>query len=627
MSSSSSAPMDPTISSSLSSGSSAAPAIQFDAYGRQGIGVVQPQSGLDYPLVGVPSPDIRYLLADAYLSYDDPADYNRQLDSLVPPFRIVWLYGVGSLPSSRPKGMPAPVHAVDLLVVDANNCVVFDSTVATEFYARRWTERLNIYGWTGDNGTMFIVAHTKWGETADPNMTPVEYLEHIAPDHAVLDERAVERRPKRVKSLRVLSSQFSGSHVQFVEGYNMGIAHEGTFMRGNGLRATQRINFDASPGNGLGVYPGCDPQPLLIRQVNNIRPNAHGDLYMAASECYYVRQPSTIVGTSPPQAILTPATLQFGNDCGPCCACEDYVATANYMNRTRDKYAVVGNQFGGIRDQYHENRERWLASKCCYERFPLRLVVQPQTCPLLDVGGQFCNLTDHCVGGLLLNFHVRTISSTGTGFYTVKFTTGVSGSLRSSSSLASLGSSRSSSSAYSVSDCQDTPLSEEVPGFTHIRGQTYKSPRRSGGQERYEMGGAHPDYTAFWDIVEPSQSVWVRFRLRFGCCGLNAQKDPMYVEICLTGQVGDPVGSPLQPIMVPICKPQPMVRGQTCEPDSSNSGSSSSSGVSRSCWSWSSSASMEEAAVACASALLRCPTDPSDTFDPVCDDGVACAPT
>jgi hypothetical protein len=78
------------------------PEFSFAPRGRQGIGVIQPQSGLDYPLVS-PSEDIRYLLADMYFEYDDEGLYNTASTPAALPLRVKWLYGVG-LRGKRPGG-------------------------------------------------------------------------------------------------------------------------------------------------------------------------------------------------------------------------------------------------------------------------------------------------------------------------------------------------------------------------------------------------------------------------------------------------------------------------------------------------------------------------------------------
>lgn len=548
---------------SSSSSSSAAP-IQYDQFGRQGIGVVQPQSGADYPLVGVPSDDIRYLLADAFLAYDDPADYSPELVPYQPPFRIVWLYGLGTIANSQQPGFPSPVNDVDLVVVDDNNCVVFDSTQATHVYSRKWTDRLAIYGWETDEATMFIVVHTKWGETADFNMEPTEYQVHIMPDHAVLDERAVERRPKRVKSLTVVLDNFTRTAVEFVEGFNMDIAHEGEFLRGDGRRVTQRLLFDASPGNGLGIFPGCEPASLVIKQINNVPPTAAGDFYLAATDCYYARQPTTLISSSPRISSPTPAMIQVGNDCSPCCGCEEYVATAKYMNRTRNRYKTVGTQLESIRDQYHINRDRWNESKCCFEQFPLRVITQAQICPTIDVGVQFCNLSAECVGPLEMNIEVEIIESGG----------------------GSIGGAEPCNPADKVS--------EEIPGFTFMRGVTNNQSRRTGAVERAQLGGGHPNYIAYWESVEPAQSVWVRFRLGFGCCGTDSAGFPFLIKVTATASAGIPIGGDVGPLLVPVC---------------GSAGSSLSAAL----------------ASATSEVLLRCPKEDSDTFNPLClDETQAC---
>lgn len=555
-----------------SSSSSSASPIEYSPYGREGIGVVQPQSGSDFPLVGVPSADVRYLLADAHLSYDDPADYTPTLVEYCPPFRIAWLYGLGTDANAHPSGYPNPTHDVDIIVVDCNNCIVFDSTTADRYFEEEWTERLAIYGWETDDAMMFIVVHTTWAETADPNIVPTTYAVNILPEHAVLDERTIERRPKRVKSFTVVLDNYTKTEVDFVEGFNMGITHEGEVFRGDGLRIAQRILFDATAGNGLGIFPGCEPEPALVRRINNVSPTANGDFFIGATDCYHIRQPSSILTPSPRVASMTPSTLAFGNDCVPCCDCPDYVAAAEYLNRTRNTYKKLGTQLESIRDLYHDNRDRFLESKCCFERFPLRLVVQPQRCPYVDVGAQFCNMSDDCVGPVQLTICVEII---GAGI------TGSAGFL--SSASINLGSSSSA--------CQ--PVSFEVPGFTHIRGQSYKSPRRTSETERYAMGGAHPCYIAYWDFVEATQSIWVRFRLGFDCCGTDADDNPLFVRLTLTGQAGDPLGSALSPILVPVCGP---------------------GGASLSA----------EEAVAIDQTLLRCPTNPNDQFE-VCPGENHCA--
>src|ERR1051326_8371380 len=94
--------------------------IAIDA--RVPFGVSQPPGhGASYPFMS-PSTEIQRLLGDFYLVYED-AGY-------VMPFSVAWLYGFGDQVVAAPSGFPAPTHARDLVITDAEGTVVFDSTTA-----------------------------------------------------------------------------------------------------------------------------------------------------------------------------------------------------------------------------------------------------------------------------------------------------------------------------------------------------------------------------------------------------------------------------------------------------------------------------------------------------------------
>jgi len=59
----------------------------------------------------------------------------------------------------------------------------------------------------------------------------------------------------------------------------------------------------------------------------------------------------------------------------------------------------------------------------------------------------------------------------------------------------------------------------EVPGYTFITGAQSKPGRVSPKTERYQMGGSYPQFTAYFDAVNPGQSVYAKFRLQFDNCG------------------------------------------------------------------------------------------------------------
>jgi len=504
----------------------------------------------------LPSEDVEYLLADFYLSFDQPSDYGGVGD-YEPPFRIHWLAGLGqgapqmpiptdnlgsvsasdsaynSICSASASAMteivgeecyPIPRHLHDIMVVDSNNRVVFDSTDPFVTYdARDWGDRLKVVTWRHPtNAVCNLVYHTAWNETDFPS--PENYPTYFFPESAVLGNRTIERLPKRVRSLSVILDNMAETGVEFAAGYNMNIAVRAP-VTDAGTRRTNRITFDASPGGGLGIFPDCQPDQLYIRQINGIGPDDDGYFAFAADGCYWVRQPTRVVSTDPrttmPETTLSPgniptpglpdplagtttsalgwpastqyAHLHLGNDCVPCCDCDDYVAVAQYMNQTRNDYKDLGESAEIARDTYHENRERWLAAATCIGDRPLRLRMLPQMCPFLDVAIQYCNQSNDCITGVELSV------------------------------------------TFSVSPVR---VGEIVPGFTQATGTTLIPGRTSGATERYTMGGSWPTFTAYFDIVNPGQSVSARFRLQFPGC-----TETLAIDGSLTGTAG---GSPIR---------------------------------------------------------------------------------
>lgn len=527
------------------------PVIVRTQHGRQGIGVVQPQAGIDFPIVQ-PSEDIRYLLADFHISFDQPSDYS-SVPPFKLPFRVYWLSGFGNadpgfeVPTQGGDGswssvcvsqsssgsidcLPIPRNGRDIIIVDADDRVVFDSTHPDVSYeTRAWTDRLRIVVWRHPTDqTVSLVYHTAWNPTDSPE--PKDYPSYFFPEEAVLDERVVARLPKRLRSLTVVLDNMRKTAVEFVAGYNMRIDADAT-QEPDGGRRTTRVTFNAVPGAGLGVFPDCTTPPLNIGSINGVLPTTAGDFYMAATDCYWIRQPTRVISESPlvtiPEINLTPgsvptagmpsanagssktalgwpnnddpryAHLQFGNDCEPCCDCPDYVDAARYMNRTRDKYHDLGENLEVLRDLYHSNRERWLSAADCLNRKPLRIRLLPQSCPFLDVSIQFCNQTGACLNNIELS---------------VTFTTSPAGG-----------------------------TAVEVPGFTFITGARRIPGRTAPATDRYQMGGSWPTFTAFFDSAQPGQSVHARFRLSFGDCGMSGGV-AYAVTGTLTGSVdGDPV--------------------------------------------------------------------------------------
>lgn len=380
------------------------PEFVYTPQGRQGIGVIQPQSGLDYPLVK-PSEDIRYLLADFYLSYDDRGEYGSSVPPTKFPLRIKYLLNVGCEPNDLPAGSPIPTHEADIVIVDSTDTEILNTaTVEATCTVRDWGDDYRIYEWLTADATCRLVAHTTW-KTGEPS--PQTYLQHLQPANATLDARTIEKLPRRLRSLRVrqrggtlVNGPYTGN-VRFKNNYNTELV-TGETTTTNFLVNT-RVTFSAVAGSGAGYFPVCgdgydeetnEPIPQPIKTINGVGPNKPGDFFVVGNDCIYVRRPTVLNGLATlPSAS---ADQQIGADCVPCCACSDYVNTAKYMNQLRDEYKLVGERVKEVKIVHEANIEKWNDKRACSVSNPLKLVVVPQCCPLVDVLLLVCNPCQKC---------------------------------------------------------------------------------------------------------------------------------------------------------------------------------------------------------------------------------------
>jgi hypothetical protein len=378
------------------------PDFQTSKYGRAGIGVVQPQSGLDYPLVA-PSADIRYLIADLHLAYDDDGEYDTAIVPAAHPLRIKHLYGIGCIENAPPAGFPTPTHAADIVIVDENDRVIIDTTSAgTTFNSQPWSGDYRIYEWKTARAVCRLVVYTTWpdddnGETDDD--TRRNYDKFLTPINARLDERAVYKMPRRLLSLRVRNGQttsprYTGAFT-FNNGYNTEITT--TPPATKNFRNITSVNFSAVAGTGLGRYSNCPGGVAVpITKINGVT-GADGDFRLGATDCLWVRRPVTVgVATPHPVNPSTTAHQQVGADCVPCCGCDDYANTAQYMNETSYRYKLIGQRAENVRTEHENNIARWLDQRSCSVQRPLRLFMVPQRCSYLDIVMMLCNPCETC---------------------------------------------------------------------------------------------------------------------------------------------------------------------------------------------------------------------------------------
>lgn len=450
----------------------------ISAYGRQGIGVVQPQSGLDFPFIA-PSEDIQYLFADFYLAYDDPGYYEQHngAPAFQHPLRVEWVYGIGCDDSVGSESSESTAHSADIRVVDANDNVVFNSVGAQTFTRRNWGDDYEIIEWiergTETNVVCRAVIYKTWASAFEPKNFPRSFY----PESAVLDERAVYKMPKRVRSIRVrVGSATLGQRIKegggrFSAGYNMSLTTAAPQI--NNTRQNTNITFTATPGLGFGQYSDCDDDPNPpITSINGV-PGNNGDFLVAGEACIYMRRPTVIV----PGATIADLTevlpgfmgesgakYEIGSNCQACCDCADYVETATYMNRIRNRYKTIGRRAHEVKLLHGDNIERWIEARNCRLEKPLKLIMVPQCCPNLDVVIMFCNQCQTCAENVRLE---------------VNFASFPSGA-----------------------------LADVRCGYTQLH-----APGING--EKYAIRGAWPSFYADLPPVDVGNSAYVKFRLLF----------------------------------------------------------------------------------------------------------------
>ena len=293
--------------------------------------------GTNYPFVRL-TEQTTNLLSDFYLSYHD--------NSKVGPFRISAVYNF-----DRPLGLapaaPPGQNQSDLIVVDANNAVVCDTTAGT--YVGRAFGRFYIHEWVGEGYVCRAVQHITFPEdlAESPRITEegderiteegderiLEQLPSPVPASLVLQDGQLEERTylwvnERVDKLIVNGEEITGD-VRFVEGFNVSFGEQSplpTFLfsalsslasqADTPLIPQVSLTVAAVAGAGAGATPGCIERVPGIRYINGRGPDSHGNFLLEGDACIYVR-----LDTNNPEAgdpVLRLHQLKIGNDCTAC---------------------------------------------------------------------------------------------------------------------------------------------------------------------------------------------------------------------------------------------------------------------------------------------------------------------
>lgn len=385
---------------------------------RQPIGVDQPNNnGTNYPFVN-PSEDIRYLIGDLFVSVE--------ATDLVYPLRVAWLYGFGSNVVTPPSGWNAPIHAQDIVIVDAEDNIVFDSTLATSFTSSAWDSRLLILEWMTDDKVCRCTMHTVWSAKDIADGQTRTYDQYIEPDNGELQADTWYELPRRVNSITVDSTVISKKQILTLEaGYNVNLLQEtesSTLALANlglattavidGTRKTNKIKLEAIPGAGIGVFPGCVDSEVVLRTINKQKANTFQNFTLDTEGCVRA-QPAVGLVTSSPRTFdyaafnmttaQAKASLELHNDCKACCDCESFARTYQGLKRQWFLAKDLADFAVAARDQYGIAVDRWVQEKTTRERDQLKVRLESAGDGKVSWGINHCNASKCCIAGVQLS--------------------------------------------------------------------------------------------------------------------------------------------------------------------------------------------------------------------------------
>ena len=172
------------------------------------------------------------------------------------------------------------------------------------------TDVIKLYGSEGSHITMTLGPEwTPWstsqasGRTTAGYTLPLSYSA-IAPTLNMLEALALQGS---------LTPYLEGTALY--NGYNTELTLDGN-----------TIILEASPGAGEGLAPtecgeGC--QPNYLTSINNTaKPTSSGATFINGDDCVSLRS-----------TVSAPYTLEYSNDCEPCCSCTDYAGIVERLRK------------------------------------------------------------------------------------------------------------------------------------------------------------------------------------------------------------------------------------------------------------------------------------------------------
>ena len=268
----------------------------------------------DYPFVE-PSEDIQGLIVDAFLSFSGVV-----YDGIVLK-RIT---------------KHSPVQYT-VRFEDTDGRLVFETENFSGTYKHTvWGTYYELLYWETSTVTLKMIVRSQNKDS---------YL--IYPQNGLLDARALSPYPRITSAIKVFNDEESvnaAKHINFVEGTNIKL-DERVFT--DGVRNVTEITISAIPGAGAGKADSICKQrneqedteetESLLYTINGIKPDVNGNFYIQTDGCHTVR------GTM---------HVSIGNDCAPCCKCEDMSDFARVLNDVEDLYYKLGGKSDALVDNY-----------------------------------------------------------------------------------------------------------------------------------------------------------------------------------------------------------------------------------------------------------------------------------
>ena len=271
----------------------------------------------DYPFVE-PSEDIQGLVVDAFLSFNGTT-----YDGIVLKRITKHSEGNYSVRFEDTKGR---------LVFETEN---FKGT----YRHTTWGGYYELIYWETPTTTLKMIVRSQ---------TDDSYL--IYPQNGLMDARALSPYPSITSAITVINDDGfvnAAKHINFVAGTNVQLS-ERVFT--DGVRNVTEITVSAIAGAGTGCEDSVckqirdkddeeeeEDETGPVYTINGIEPDSNGNFYIQTDGCHTVR------GTT---------HISIGNDCSPCCECEDMSEFARVLNDVEDLYYKLGGESDALVENY-----------------------------------------------------------------------------------------------------------------------------------------------------------------------------------------------------------------------------------------------------------------------------------